>query len=96
MTRREKMEAYRTTASYRRLNHRVSVLVALWAVACFVMVSFPREPWMLPLGLSVTFWLVAGVVMWLLTRLLLVLVASFIPDDKLQRHLREGTAEAQS
>ena len=96
MTRREKIKAYRTTASYRRLHRWASVAIALWAAFCFWTVSFPREARVFSLGANLAFWLVAGLVMWFAVRFLLTLVAGFIPDAKLQTHLREGSKEAVS
>ena len=93
MTRREKVEAYRTTRSYRRLAWRVAAMSAVWALACFLNVSFPREARIFSLGINLAFWSVAGLLMWSVVRLILLFSAVFIPDAKLQRHLREGVQD---
>jgi hypothetical protein len=91
VTSREKRAAYRGTASYRRLNRRLTIIAVAWAVVCFLIVSFPERTRLFPIGTNAAFWLAAGVVMWLGIRLLVVFIAGFIPEAKLQAHLREGS-----
>jgi hypothetical protein len=91
VTSREKRAAYRGTVSYRRLNHRLTFIAAVWAVAGFLIVSFPERTRLFSIGVNAAFWLAAGVVMWLGIRLLVVFMAGFIPEARLQAHLREGS-----
>ena len=90
MTRREKSEAYRATRSYRRMRRLITVVASLWALACFLTVSFPRESRVLPIATNAVFWLISGLVMWVALRLLIRFVAGFMPEAKLWRHLLEG------
>ena len=87
MTWREKVSAYRRTESYRRLTRRVSILIGLWVVASFVIMTLPAP--VVPLPLRLEFCLGGGVLMWLGLRLVVLLLAGVMSDERLAKHLAE-------